>query len=71
MSESTVLIVGAGPTGMALAIELKRAGLGVRIIDKSDHPALHFAGAGGAGADAGAVSAIWDRRRGRSSWGRS
>ena len=32
-----VLIVGAGPTGMTAAIELKRAGFDVRIVDKSDH----------------------------------
>jgi len=31
------LIVGAGPTGMAAAIELRRAGLEVRIIDKATH----------------------------------
>ena len=37
MSDSSILIVGAGPTGMTAAIELKRAGLDVRIIDKSDH----------------------------------
>jgi 2-polyprenyl-6-methoxyphenol hydroxylase-like FAD-dependent oxidoreductase len=33
------LIVGAGPTGLALAIELRRFGLPVRLIDKSDRPA--------------------------------
>ncbi len=36
-----VLIVGAGPTGMTAAIELKRAGLNVRVVDKSDHPAQY------------------------------
>ncbi len=41
MSASLVLIVGGGPTGMALAIELRRAGLNVRIIDKASHPAQH------------------------------
>src|ERR1700722_6393453 len=41
MHTPLVLIVGAGPSGLTLAIELKRAGLDVRIIDKSDHPALH------------------------------
>src|ERR1700689_88433 len=41
MNSPLVLIVGAGPTGMTLAIELKRAGLDVRVIDKSNHPALH------------------------------
>lgn len=33
------VIVGAGPTGLALAIELRRFGLPVRLIDKADRPA--------------------------------
>jgi len=33
------LIVGAGPTGLALAIELRRFGLSVRLIDKADRAA--------------------------------
>jgi 2-polyprenyl-6-methoxyphenol hydroxylase-like FAD-dependent oxidoreductase len=41
MPNSSSLIVGAGPTGMTAAIELKRAGFDVRIIDKSDHMARH------------------------------
>ncbi len=41
MANNTVLIVGAGPTGMTAAIELKRLGMDVRIIDKSDHLARH------------------------------
>jgi len=41
MPNSSILIVGAGPTGMTAAIELKRAGFDVRIIDKSDHMAQH------------------------------
>ena len=36
-----ILIVGAGPTGMTAAIELRRAGFDVRIIDKSDRMAQH------------------------------
>ncbi|MCM2412402.1 FAD-dependent monooxygenase [Streptomyces sp. RKAG290] len=32
---TTVLIVGSGPTGLTLAIDLARRGVGVRIIDKS------------------------------------
>jgi 2-polyprenyl-6-methoxyphenol hydroxylase-like FAD-dependent oxidoreductase len=36
---ASVLIVGAGPTGMTLAIELARFGVEVRIIDKADHMA--------------------------------
>jgi 2-polyprenyl-6-methoxyphenol hydroxylase-like FAD-dependent oxidoreductase len=41
MPNSSILIIGAGPTGMIAAIELKRAGFDVRIIDKSDHMAQH------------------------------
>ncbi len=41
MPNSSILIIGAGPTGMTAAIELKRAGFDVRIIDKSDHMAQH------------------------------
>ena len=38
MNETKVLIVGAGPTGLMLALWLTRAGIQVRIIDKSDKP---------------------------------
>jgi 2-polyprenyl-6-methoxyphenol hydroxylase-like FAD-dependent oxidoreductase len=41
MANNTVLIVGAGPTGMTAAIELKRMGMDVRIIDKSNHMAQY------------------------------
>ncbi|HUN86113.1 MAG TPA: FAD-dependent monooxygenase [Terracidiphilus sp.] len=41
MAEPFVLIVGAGPTGMTAAIELRRLGLDVRIVDRSDHLAIH------------------------------
>jgi 2-polyprenyl-6-methoxyphenol hydroxylase-like FAD-dependent oxidoreductase len=41
MPASVVLIAGAGPTGMTAAIELRRAGLDVRIIDKSEHMAQY------------------------------
>ena len=41
MANNSVLIVGAGPTGMTAAIELKRLGLEVRIIDKADHMARY------------------------------
>jgi 2-polyprenyl-6-methoxyphenol hydroxylase-like FAD-dependent oxidoreductase len=37
MSTIPVLIIGAGPTGMTAAIELRRAGIDVRVIDKSTH----------------------------------
>jgi len=32
-----VLIAGAGPTGTALAIDLVRRGLSIRIVDKAAH----------------------------------
>ena len=41
MFSPSILVVGAGPTGMSTAIELKRAGLDVRIIDKRDGLAEH------------------------------
>jgi 2-polyprenyl-6-methoxyphenol hydroxylase-like FAD-dependent oxidoreductase len=41
MANQTALVVGAGPTGMTAAIELMRAGMNVRIIDKSDHLARY------------------------------
>ncbi|MER5869707.1 FAD-dependent monooxygenase [Streptomyces sp. NPDC002044] len=34
----TVLIVGAGPTGLTLAIDLARRGVPFRIVEKSPHP---------------------------------
>ncbi len=33
-----VLVVGAGPTGLAAALELSRLGVGVRIVDRASHP---------------------------------
>src|SRR5688572_33129535 len=36
--ESDVLIVGAGPTGLVLALWLTRLGVSVRIIDKTAAP---------------------------------
>ncbi len=41
MPSLQVLIVGAGPTGMTLALELKRMGITVRLIDKKTHLAEH------------------------------
>jgi 2-polyprenyl-6-methoxyphenol hydroxylase-like FAD-dependent oxidoreductase len=38
MDQSKVLIVGAGPTGLVLALWLTKAGIPVRIIDKADKP---------------------------------
>ena len=36
LTDADVLIAGAGPTGLTLALELARRGVGVRIIDKAD-----------------------------------
>ncbi len=42
MSEKQdVLIVGAGPTGLVMAHEFARDGIGCRIIDKSAHASTH------------------------------
>lgn len=38
MAQSDVLIVGAGPTGLALALWLSKLGAQVRVIDKTDAP---------------------------------
>ena len=41
MADPQVLVVGAGPTGMTAAIELRRLGIDVRVIDRSDHMARY------------------------------
>ena len=41
MPSLQVLIVGAGPTGMTLALDLRRAGVEVRLIDQKTHLAEH------------------------------
>jgi len=38
MTQSDVLIVGAGPTGLVLALWLTRLGVKVRMIDKTAEP---------------------------------
>jgi 2-polyprenyl-6-methoxyphenol hydroxylase-like FAD-dependent oxidoreductase len=38
MNQTKVLIVGAGPTGLVLALWLTKAGIPIRIIDKTDKP---------------------------------
>ena len=37
--QTPIMIVGAGPTGLAAALELARLGIAVRLIDKRDKPA--------------------------------
>ena len=39
MSEQQVLIAGGGPTGLSLALTLRRFGITPRIIDRSATPA--------------------------------
>ncbi|MEV6480715.1 FAD-dependent monooxygenase [Streptomyces sp. NPDC051576] len=46
MSDTDVLIVGAGPTGLTLAIELARRGTGVRIVDAAPVPHRESRGKG-------------------------
>lgn len=41
MNNPDVLIVGAGPTGLALGIELSRRGNSIRIVDKHEGTAVH------------------------------
>jgi 2-polyprenyl-6-methoxyphenol hydroxylase-like FAD-dependent oxidoreductase len=41
MAEPQVLIVGAGPTGLALALSLARNGVACRVIDRNAAPAPH------------------------------
>ena len=38
MASTDVLIAGAGPTGLVLALWLTRQGVAVRIIDRTDAP---------------------------------
>jgi 2-polyprenyl-6-methoxyphenol hydroxylase-like FAD-dependent oxidoreductase len=38
MADSEVLIVGAGPTGLVMALWLARLGVSVRIVDKQSGP---------------------------------
>ena len=51
MSGQRVLIIGAGPTGLVLALWLTRLGVRVRIIDKTAEP----------GTTSRAVAALVDR----------
>ncbi|WP_405394720.1 FAD-dependent oxidoreductase [Microbispora hainanensis] len=47
MHENTdVLIVGAGPTGLTLAVDLARRGVAFRIVDESPEPATGSKGKG-------------------------
>jgi len=38
--DTDVVVVGAGPTGLALACGLRAAGVGVRVLDQADGPAV-------------------------------
>ena len=52
MMHSDVLIVGAGPTGLVLALWLTKLGVKVRIIDKTAGARHDLASLSGSGADA-------------------
>jgi 2-polyprenyl-6-methoxyphenol hydroxylase-like FAD-dependent oxidoreductase len=39
--DTEVLIIGAGPSGLTLAVALARYGVGVRIVDRNDGPSIH------------------------------
>ncbi|TCV97380.1 2-polyprenyl-6-methoxyphenol hydroxylase-like FAD-dependent oxidoreductase [Luteibacter rhizovicinus] len=41
MSDPSFLIAGAGPTGLAAALFLKRRGITARLVDKAEQPAAH------------------------------
>jgi 2-polyprenyl-6-methoxyphenol hydroxylase-like FAD-dependent oxidoreductase len=41
MSTTEALIIGAGPTGLAMAIELRRQGMPYRLVEKNEHPAQY------------------------------
>lgn len=41
MSEAAVVIAGAGPVGLTMALELARHGVGCRLIDRSPEPSRH------------------------------
>jgi 2-polyprenyl-6-methoxyphenol hydroxylase-like FAD-dependent oxidoreductase len=41
MADYEALIVGAGPTGLSMAIELKRMGIPFRLVEKSEKPAQY------------------------------
>jgi len=49
MVQTDVLIIGAGPTGLVLALWLTRLGVKVRIIDKTAEPGTNVAGFGSPG----------------------
>jgi 2-polyprenyl-6-methoxyphenol hydroxylase-like FAD-dependent oxidoreductase len=62
MRQSDVLIIGAGPTGLVLALWLTKLGVNVRIVDKTAEPRHDLARAGGSSAYPRTLSAARPRR---------
>jgi 2-polyprenyl-6-methoxyphenol hydroxylase-like FAD-dependent oxidoreductase len=58
MSQQAVLIAGAGPTGLSLAITLRRSGIPIRIVDRAVAPAA-ISKALACGAEASKRSKAW------------
>ena len=61
-SDIDVLIVGAGPTGLTLAIDLARRGVRLRLIDQAAAP---FAGSRGKGLQPRSLEVFEDLERAR------
>ena len=73
MAQHDVLIVGAGPTGLVLALWLTRQGLRVRIVDKGEGPgatsrATHKLTCGGDGLGATVLGPCCCARAGAVCW---
>ena len=67
--DTDVVVVGAGPTGLALACGLRAAGLAVRVLDKATGPCSDVSGARPAATGcrgSGPARRAWRRARSRS-----
>ena len=46
MPRTSVLVAGAGPTGLALACDLQRRGIDAHVVEKLERPAITTRGLG-------------------------